>query len=357
VTDVVAGFGTLDPTDKLLAFVSVAVLALAALAFLFAVIAFILRLRNDVVAARWQALEATWEGALLDVLGGETHSSAILARVARRDTLYFVDYLSRFARRLRGSERERVAAVAGPFLPQVARQLRSRTAGVRARAVRTLGLLGLRQYSYEIIAALDDASPLVAMTAARELSRREQPEYAHAVLLKLGRFREWSAAYLSTMLAAVGPAVAPFLRGALSDRKEDVAVRVVAAEALRLLNDIPAAEVAAQVVEKDDNRELVSACLRLIGTAGSGRHTAVVRRLARSADDVIRANALGALGTIGDAHDVPLLRASLDEPGVWVAWHAARSLIAVGSRAVVAGIAESTHRHADLARELLVTPA
>lgn len=275
------------------------------------------------------------------------------ARVARVDDLYFAGFLARFASRLRGAERDRIAELAAPYLPRVARQLSSRAAGMRARAVRTLSLLGLREYSYGIIAALDDRSPLVAMTAARALSRREQPDFAPAVLMRLRRFLDWSPSFLSAMLAGIGPDAAQYLRGVLADTSEPGPVRVVAANALRALHDLEAADVAAAVARTSNDRDLSAAALRLMRECGRAPHAAVARARARGDDDVVRAQAIGALRTLGDVHDVPLLTRALDDESIWVVWHAARALLAIGGRNALEALVVSGHGRADIMREVL----
>lgn len=351
-----AQFPDMGFTSRLYALVTTVTLGFALVALTFAALAVAFRWINVRKARRWQALETEWEAGLLDLLAGDIGVDAFRGRVAHRDALYFVDYLSQFARRLRGAERVLIAQVAPPYLPRVAKQVHSRQATVRARAVRTLGLLGLRDYSYAIIAALDDPSPLVAMTAARQLAQREPSDFAPAVLLKLHRFQHWSPGFLTAMLAAIGPDAAPFLRAALADERELSTVRAVAADALRAVNDLTAADLAGRIASQSSDRELVAASLRLLRSCGEARHTGLVRVLARHGDDVIRAHALAALGTLGDADDIPLLVAAIGDASVWVAWPAARSLAAIGGRAALEGIATSAHVRADLAREVLLEP-
>lgn len=349
----VSRFLELELASRLLVLVTTATLLLTGVAIMFAVVALVLRWKNQRKARRWDGLEARWEADLLDLLGGDILPDALTARVSAGDALYFVDYLSRFARRLRGSERAIIAEMAAPYLPRVARQLQAPQAVVRARAVRTLSLLGLHDHAHDIISALDDRSPLVAMAAARALTRREQPNFAHAVLVRLRQFGDWSPAFLATMLAAVGPDAAPLLRATLANEQELAAVRVVAADALRALHDVSSTELAAALASTSTDRNLVAAALRLLKACGSPLQAPGVRTLAAHPDEVVRMHACAALGTLGGPEDVPRLAAALNDASVWVAWRAANALLALGARAALERVAGSTGPRAELAREAL----
>lgn len=347
-------FTDFGPGDRFLGLIIVASLSFAAFSISFVAAALVLRWRNLRKARRWNVLEERWEAELLDFIAGDITADALRTRISRDDSRYFIDYLTRFARRMRGSERKMVEELAAPYLPLIVRQLRSRQAATRSRAVRSLSLLGLKSYAPEIIGALDDASPIVAMTAARELSRRENPQYAPAVLLRLERFRDWSPAFLAAMLAGIGPDAATFLRGTLANERQPSSVRAVAADALRALNDLPAADVAATALLRERQRDVVAAALRLLKQCGNAKHATAIRPLAHNPDDLIRAQALSALGTLGDSRDVSTLTAALSDPSIWVASHAAQALLANAGRSVLDGIAASAHPRADLARQVLV---
>lgn len=347
-------FAALDARDRLLVVLILASVLFALFSLSFAAAALLLRWRNLQKARRWSALEQEWEMRLLDLVSGDLAPDALRSHISDNDAMYFVDYLTRFAQRMRGAERRLVEEVATPYLPRIALQLRSRRAGTRARAIRTLSLLGLNEYGSLIIPALDDPSPIVAMTAARELCRRENPHFAPAVLTKLDRFQEWSRAYLSAMLAGIGPGAATFLRGTLANTRESAIVRAVAADALRTLNDIPSADIAAKLLGRVTHRDLVAAALRLVGQCGDARHTAAVRTLVRDPDELIRAQALSALATLGTREDLPSLQAALNDQSIWVASHAARALLANAGRAALDSLAASNHPRAELARAVLI---
>jgi HEAT repeat protein len=313
----------------------------------------VLRLKNNWKAAHWARLEAEWTPILLDILAGSGHPSMLWERVEERHRLYFIDFLFRYARRVRGTDAEILLELARPVLSTVAERMKGGDPERRARAVETVSLLGLRDYAPQVVAALNDPSPLVAMIAARTLCRRESPDYATVVLDRLHRFDQWSPRYLSTMLAAMGPNAAPALRVTLQDRGRPASVRVIVAGALQLLHDPAAADVAAEVAATETDQDLRAAALRLLGSVGRTSHLPVVRTLCASPDFVVRAQAVAALGRIGNAHDLEHLHAAFDDASPWVAIHAARGLREIGEVRVLHTAIRTNDPRSHLARQVL----
>ena len=343
-----------DVADRVLVVLTAVSIGLAALSVAFAAAALALRALNTRKERRWTAMERDWERLLLDVIAGDVAIESMRARVRPEDERYFVDYLSRFASRLRGAERATIEQLAAPYLPSLTRQLRSRSAATRARAVRTLSLLGLRAYSASIVAALDDTSPIVAMTAARALCQRDDPHYAPAVLYRIERFLDWNPVFLATMLANVGADAVPYLTSIFANQGASPRARAVAGRALRLLHDATSTEVAARILRNPAVRDVTVEALRLIRQSGNQAHAAVVRPLTQDPDPTIRAQAIAALGTVGDASDRPALTAALEDDSVWVVTHASRALMESRGREVVEGLAHSPHRRSDVARQVLL---
>lgn len=321
---------------------------------LFAVSAVFLRIKNYRKAARWDRLEAMWEPLIMEVLYGEDPPERLWEVVETADERYFINFLVRYSRRLAGHERERLQTLARPYLPMVEADVRRRAPERRARAVQTLGELGMPHYAELLTAALDDRSALVAMAAARGLARREHPQYAGAVMKHLHRFSHWRPPFLAAMLAGMGSEAAPAIRATLADPERDSSVRTVAALALGQLHDARSAEVAAEVIGRDDDREVVAACLRLLGRVGRPEDLQLVRRQLRSDDAIVRGAAAGALGHLGSRVDVePLQRIATTDESRWVAIAAARSVRELGGMKLLRDLAASTHRRASLALQVL----
>ncbi len=312
-----------------------------------------LRLRNDAKARRWTALEARWEARTLQVLTDLEPAEHLFALVEKRDRLPFLGFLLRFARRLTGQERKRVDELAAPYLDGILPQLESRVPERRARAIQTLTILGRRRYASQVEQALDDPSPLVAMVAARSLARRESPDFADLILQRLHKFGHWRPSFLASMLASIGPAVAPALRKALASPSYDDQVRAVAADALRELNDYAAADVAVGVLPDTSDRELLVAALGLLGHVGRTEHAPAIRRHVDANEPIVRSRAIAALGHIGAPDDGPRLIRAFDDPSPWVALRAAEAMYDAREPAL-ARLAESDHPRAPLARQMLI---
>jgi len=335
--------------ERLAVGLAAAVVALLALALLFGAATLGLRALNERRARRSARLEADWTPHLLAVLSGDAAPVALASRVSAGDRALFVDFLLRFAQRLRGPERELLAAVAEPYLDDVERRARHGGEERRALAVQLLGALGAARHAATVRAALDDPSPLVAMTAAQSLASHGRAEHAAAILERLPRFGEWSPGFLASMLARLGAGAAPALRSLLADSVRAPGDRAVAAEALRAMHDMPAADAARAAVTTASDPDLMAAALRLLAAVGSPADAPVVRAAARSADPVVRAQACAALGAIGNADDAAALAALLDDASPWVVLHAARSLKAVGGLALLG--AAAARPGADLVRQ------
>ena len=340
------------PRDLLLA-LSASIAALIALSLAFAVATLAWHHRHAVIAARRARLERIWTPLVLEVLAGERAPHAVTDAVARRDRAWFADLLLRLAQRLRGREVAALAELAAPVLDDVAAQLRSARPDLRARAIVTLGALAPERHAAAVAAALDDPAPIVAITAARALAQPGAGGQVAAVLAVLPRFADWSPTFLASMLAAAGPGTAPALRGLLADSARPARSRVVAAEALRILRDLPAAAPAAAVVAAGGDTDLVTSALRVLGAVGTPSEAVVVRAAMRSADPVVRAQACAALGTRGDAGDASRLAAALDDDDLWVVFHAARSLRALGGGPQLEAAIATRPRAAETVRQVL----
>lgn len=351
--DLVGLFEVLTLSDSALIILVIAIAALFVVTAAFSTYAVFVRLNNQRRDRRWVTLTARWQQPVLAALVDPEQSAAVHATVEERYRRHFVQFVLEYVRRVRGEERHTLRALALPYLPLIAPRARHRRSEIRTRAIQTLGTLGLPTYADTLIAALDDPSPLVSMVAARYVARQDFPELAGPVLAHLGRFEGWNRRFLASMLAAMGPDVAPRLREGLADEGNASWVRAVLADALLMQLDPVAADVAARVVVTSEDRELLASALRLLAGVGRPGHAAVIRARCGSPDFVIRAEALSALGVLSDDEDLPLLKRSMDDPSPWVALHAARGVREAGGRALLAELAETDGPKAVLAGQVL----
>ncbi|MDT8341545.1 MAG: HEAT repeat domain-containing protein [Longimicrobiales bacterium] len=326
---------------------------LLAVALLFTLLTLVLRWRHHRADRVWRELEARWERQLLEVLAGAGDAAALLGRVRPGEALRFLAYLSRYARRVTGEETRILRALARPHLPRLEAVYRRGAAEERARAVQTLGLLGMPDYAPLLRRALDDPSPLVSIIAARALSGLHEPGDVSRVIERLHRYALWHPAFLAGLLTDAGKGGEAVLRDALADDGRPSGERAVVAQALRNLRDPRAADAAAAVLARAGDTDLTVACLRLLAEVGEGRHRPAVLPLLDDPRFQVRAAAVAALGVVGGERDVSDARAALDDPSSWVGLEAARALRALDGDTVLPEIAREPGRRGVLARQVL----
>ncbi len=330
------------------------ILALFVATLIFSAYAIVLRARNDARERRRAVLTERWREAVLGAVADPDEIPRVHARVSERLELSFVGFVLGYARRVRGTERETLRLLVAPYLDKIAARVGSDSIEVRARAIQTLGTLGLPAHAATVVAGLDDESPLVAMVAARALAYDGSPEYAEEVLARLSRFSAWRRRFLASMLASMGPNVLAALRSALENPRMEPWVRAALADALLQQGDFAAGDVAARILETSEDRELVVAALRLIGEVGRPEHLDRVRPFCTSADDVIRAQALRALGSLGGRQEIPELLKAMSDPYPWAALYAARGVRLAGGQKELAALASSHRPEAGLAHQALL---
>jgi HEAT repeat protein len=330
------------------------VIVLTGLSGLLAIAATLLRVAHVRRERRHAVLAATWTPLLLDVLGGSTDAEVLQRTVYRRDRAAFVHLLLQYAFTIRGTERDRLDALAAPHLPALVPLLHHRDAHDRMRAVQALGMLSLDTYAPAVLAALDDRDDLVAMTAAQLLTRRGEPGHAAAVIERLERFERWGLSHVTSMLTDCGPGAAPLLLDVFGDPARPPLARAAAGEALRWLNHLAAADTAAALLATETNVELVAVSLRLLRRLGRADHLGLVRDLCRAPEPVVRIHAVSALAALGGRTEEDALQAAFFDESHWVAIRAARGLREAGHADVLEDLAASPHARADLARQILL---
>jgi HEAT repeat protein len=329
------------------------ILALFGVTASFSVYAVLLRLRHKRRDELWKKLSAVWEAPVLAAIVDADQIGAAQAVVPEEYRLHFVRFVLEYSRRVRGEERRTLRKLVAPYLDLVAARATDKRSEVRTRAIQTLGTLGLPKYSEVVLAGLEDPSPLVSMVAGRYLARQEFPEFAPAVMQHLDRFEGWNGRFLASMLAAIGPDATEVLRDGLKSEETPAWLRAVQAEALRMQLDPISGDIAIEVLETAEDRELVAALLRLLAVVGRPEHVPTIRALCGSTDIIVRAQALHALGLLSDEADLPLLLEAMHDPSPWAALHAARGVRGAGGSHLLKSISKSGHENARLAGQVL----
>lgn len=305
-------------------------------------------------AKHQQDLTGRWQFELREVLYGEESPESLSASVDDENRVEFLNFLLQYVRRLEGEEQDTIRALAENHLAKITEYVSHPVEARRARAVQTLGELGLPAFADEVIAALDDPSPDVAMVAASTLSAADEGVYADPVLAHLDRFAHWRLDFLAAMLASMGPEAAPALRWALADAEVTPNIRAVAADALALLGDAPSADLADDVLANTQQVELRAAALRLLAAVGRGEHVDSVRKAVGDPSLPVRLHAVRALGGIGAEEDRALLEdTAKSDPSPWVAIAAARGLKEAGGISELERLAGSHHPRAALGLQVI----
>ena len=268
-----------------------------------------------------------WKEALHGILYDGSERETLWMLVDDRSALDFLHFLVEYVRRLQGDERAEICFLAEPHLARVVPYLRHRAEGRRMRAVQMLGELGLPRYADEVVAALDDPSPMVSMAAASTLARG-----------RYARVRACGAGAIGSVLAlapglprrdgrvdaggggaraaghAGGPGGAhsrPCGRGRCARGDPRPGCRGSGLRGAR----------------KHDDIELRAATIRLLANVGRAKHLDAVRRELTTEDLPVRLAAIRALGRFGLPVDLPPLEAAArEDPSPWVAIAAARAL-------------------------------
>jgi len=285
--------------------------------------------------------EATWRPRLHKVLTEDVPPSTLLDHVPPLRYDAFLSFLTPYAETIKGDTQERLQALARPFLPVVRTQVHSGPPMQRAQALRRLSLFGGPRYAPLLRTLLreDDQAPLMLRSVMRELGQIGTAADASLILDNLDRLSNTDRRQLSSILYELGEKAAPSLRHALADepltaRRRSSFVRVVCAEALRWLADVPSGPIAAVLLRSSPapDPEVTASLLRLLRRVGQHRHAAAIRPYCRSETSFVRIHAARALGRLGSSADVPLLHAMQHEDdNRWVALSASNALAELGA--------------------------
>ncbi len=264
-----------------------------------------------------------------------------------------MDFLMEHASRLRGEELLILSSIAAPYLRGIAQTFNRGDLYHQAWATRILGTFGLPVYRPYLLSALSHRSPHVVMTAFRCLIAYGDPQSFDILVWSLSRFEKWNRNLLALLVASIGKNSIEVIRKGFEDESQPYFVRVILCTALREMGDIPSADIAAKILRKKTHIELAFACIRLIRNLGGKQHADLIRSLCGQENKMFRAQAIRAIGRLGDETDLPLLKAGLDDPSPWVALYCATALKDIHMEPLLKEIARSNHPRAALASQVL----
>lgn len=296
------------------------------ISLVFGVLAVYQHVRQEREQRKERLLHDRWDPLLVEIMNGDRLPEDLHRKVDPTTVDAFLDYLVSYSIVVTGDAQSRIVELAEPWLEEFEDDLSAADPALRARALYYLGRLGSERNQERLIEALQDPSSFVAMTAARMLLRQERTAGVRAVIDVLPRLMLYGSQQLTSLLASGGAQLIPVLRATYADADQPAGVRALIGDALRWNDDPPSADIAAEVLETAEDRELLAASLRLLQRVGGREHAPIVRSFSLADDEVLRLHAVTALGRIGTQVDVPLLADALHDPSRWVARRAAWAL-------------------------------
>ncbi|MDA0183136.1 HEAT repeat domain-containing protein [Solirubrobacter phytolaccae] len=251
-------------------------------------------------------LEAELRPVALALVDGE---EVDLPRLGTAEARALAAILGRYARKLRGEPRERIATFfeeRGDVQREL-RRVRSRRSAQRAAAAFALGDMGSDSAIEALIGALDDRARDVRSAAARSLGMLEAEAAVPRLVGSLAE-HEVPRAIAGGALLAMGSRAAPGLRSLLD--ADEPAVRANAIELLGFTGDASDADRLDAALRED--------------------HAIAASRWREFAE--VRAAAARAQGRIGTRRAAGGLRAALNDPAPFVRTAAAHALGRIGDR-------------------------
>lgn len=355
-------------SDSVLTWLVVVILVLLCLAFVAATAVFVLRLSHHLRHKRQRELESVWESRIIDLivccevdeLPGPTTAKLTkyrgdIAAMSPSRQRSLLELIVHHAFVVTGEALHRLCALAEPAIGAARDLVRRRDPAMRALGVHILGTLALTEHEEAVVGYLDDRAPIVAKTAARTLARSGQARFVRPILATAARLEHWALSEIVSVLQDIGPSARDDLRAVYSNPHEPTQGRVICAETLRWLNDLAAADAAANILLTESDRDLLASSLRLLRRVGSGEHAPAIRMMCTSHDPVVRLNALAALSTTGEdsnGEDEARMAIAIGDPVSWVAIRAARGLREMQCPGPLQAAVSLGHPRAALARDV-----
>lgn len=192
----------------------------------------------------------------------------------------------------------------------------------RVMAIIALGHLRSASSFDKLCALIDDASPIISISAARALMRIDPQRAVQQVVPQIVARQDWVDGGVAQLLHEAGAdVVSDELSAAALRANDDVASRLV-----RFLADV-SAEAASPVITRllaePHDEHLVSTCLQVM-TDPHGLDK--VRALLAHPRWHVRMHAAAAIGRLGQPADAALLEPLLADPQWWVRYRTAQAL-------------------------------
>jgi hypothetical protein len=245
------------------------------------------------------------------------------------DQLILERMLLRQAAELRGSDRMTMTGIFEDvgLTERAIRHLRSHRWWRRLDAAQRLRVMQSTRALPALMRAASDRDPHVRAAVLRALAEIND-ERAYSLLLQALEDGAISMR-MADLLLMIGPAISPYLL-ARFPTIHDPQIQALYARLLGLLQEPLALDLLLPLVHAAD-ADLRCEAIGAIGTIGDARAVVVLHTALEDADQQIRAVAAHALGRIGDQASIAALRMRLADPAHIVRSSAARALAQLGA--------------------------
>jgi HEAT repeat protein len=293
-----------------------------------------LRLRRRLRERRRARVIAHWRAVIADAVTGAAHTPASAAPKLRRGERQEFLRLWVYTRSmLEGAAADRLIALAEKLgLREFVRaQANQAHLGTRLLAMQALGYLRDAESIAKLVAATDDANPLVSITAAEALAAIDPARAVALLIPKIPARRDWPRTHVFNLLQRAGSGLLsePLYRYVRTAADEDAAYLLQFAEIVEF--DVRDA-IAVELLRSSSNPELLAAALK----AATG-HAPVPRmdELLAHPAWYVRMQAAKLVGRIGRTEDAGRLETLLADEEWWVRFRAAKALAGLpGVRAI-----------------------
>lgn len=249
-----------------------------------------------------------------------TRSPALPAQ----DMTGFVDVWNELHDAPGGADNPGLRAVAEQveLAPKLERMLERGSFHDRVMAIIALGYLRSEASFAKLVALIDDASPIISISAARALMRISPERAVQQVVPQIVERQDWVDGGIAQMLDEAGAQVVKGELGAAALRaNDDVAPRLV--RFLAGVSAEAAAPVISRILAEPHDEHLVSTCLQVMSdTADLDK----VRPLLAHERWHVRMHASAAIGRLGSEGDAPVLMPLLADAQWWVRYRTAQAL-------------------------------
>lgn len=273
------------------------------------------RERNHLRAATF------WRGVLVEAM---QEPPASVPALPARDMTGFVEIWNELHESPAGAENRGMLAVAEQvgLAPKLERMIEHGRFHDRVMAIIAIGYLRSASSFNRLAALIDNASPIVSISAARALMRIDPQLAVQQVVPQIVSRHDWVDGGIAQMLHEAGPeAVKDELGAAALRANDEVASRLV--RFLAGVSPDAAAPVIARILAEPHDEHLVSTCLQVLADA---RDLDKARPLLAHDRWHVRMHAAAAIGRLGGGDDANALLPLLADPQWWVRYRTAQAL-------------------------------